>query len=141
MAGVVGAEVNEAALDLLVPHLKQVSPASGGPFGVARAPRPVLVRAVAAAFDDQQVRAGHDAVEIPGVVDNRGERAADFLDPGGDLLLAVGDAPLGEVPTALSSNRSRMFPPLEVPPPWSKADRYSRVTDSRRSSVMRRGPR
>src|SRR6516164_1732494 len=43
---------------------------------------------------------------------------------------------LGKYTVALSSNRSRMFPPLEVTPPWSKADRYSRATDLRCSSVM-----
>ena len=64
LAGVVGVEIDEAALDLPVADLEHVAPAAGAPFRHAGAPRPVLVLAMAGAFADDDVAAGEDPVEV-----------------------------------------------------------------------------
>ncbi len=61
-AGVVGVEVDEAALDLEVPDLEHVALAARRPIGDIGSPRTVPVLAVARAFGDQGVRAREDPV-------------------------------------------------------------------------------
>src|SRR3954453_2914194 len=97
LAGVVGIEVDEAALDLEVADLEYVAPASRGPVRHAGAPRAVAGLAVARALRDDRVGAGEDPVEVGVVVADRLQRRADVAEQLSDLLLAVGEAPLGEV--------------------------------------------
>src|SRR3954468_18661857 len=119
LAGVVGIEVDEAALDLEVADLEYVAPASRGPVRHAGAPRAVAVLAVARALRDDRVGAGEDPVEVGVVMADRLQRRADVAEQLPDLLLAVGEAPLGEVDCASSAKRSRMLSPVEVTPPLS----------------------
>src|SRR3954471_21486941 len=95
-AGVVRVEVDEAALDQEVPDLEDVAPAARTPFGHAGPPGAVLVLAVTGALDDDQVGAGEEPGELAVVVLDRLERAADVGEQLADLLLAGGQAPLGE---------------------------------------------
>src|ERR1700760_4339705 len=64
LAGVVGVEVDEAALDLPVADLEDVAPATRAPFRHAGAPRAVLVLAVAGALAHHGVGPGEDPVEV-----------------------------------------------------------------------------
>src|SRR4051812_28739679 len=50
--------------------------------------------------------------------------------------LPVATPHLGNITWASAANRSRMLPPVDVVPAWSKALRYSRATDLRCSSVI-----
>src|SRR4051812_29052952 len=95
LAGVVGVEVDEAALDEEVTDLEDVAPAARTPFGYAGPPGAVLVLAVAGALGDDQVGAGEDPGELAVVVLNGLQRAADVGEQLADLL-AGGQAPLGE---------------------------------------------
>src|SRR5262245_34143337 len=97
LAGVVGVEVDEAALDLPVADLEHVAPAAGAVLGVPGPPGPVLVLAVAGPLHGQHVAAGEDPVELVVVVLDGLEGAADVAEHLADLLPAVGNAPLGEV--------------------------------------------
>src|SRR3954470_7972592 len=97
LAGVVGVEVDEAALDEEVADLEHVAPASGAPVRHAGPPRAVLVLAVAGALGDDRVAAGEDPVERGVVVLDRLEGAADVAEQLADFGLALGDSPLREV--------------------------------------------
>src|ERR1700733_291149 len=97
LAGVVRVEVNEAPLDQPVTDLKDVAPAASARFGDSRAPRTVLMLAVARALDDQQITAGEDPVEMRVVVSDRLERPAHIAEHLADLHLASREPPLREV--------------------------------------------
>src|ERR1700729_4073226 len=71
LAGVVGVQVDEAALDLPVADLEHVAPPARAPVGDAGAPGPVLVLAVAGALAHDGVRAREDPVEVGVVVADR----------------------------------------------------------------------
>src|SRR4029453_16722232 len=94
---VVGVEIDEHALDQEVADLEHVAPAARAPVGDARAPGAVLVLAVAGALAHQHVRAGEDPVELGVMVLDPLESGPDVAEQLADLLLARGDAPLGEV--------------------------------------------
>src|SRR5580700_11513036 len=96
-AGVVRVEVNEAPLDQPVTDLKDIAPTAGARFGDSRAPRTVLMLAVARALDDQQITAGEDPVEMRVVVSDRLERPAHVAEHLADLRLAGRESPLREV--------------------------------------------
>src|SRR6266436_3505844 len=94
--GVVGVQVNEAPLDQKVPDLEDVAPPASAPFRHAGPPGPVLVLPVAGALHDENVRAGEDVGEFGVVVLDGRHRAPDVGEQLTDLLLAGGQAPLGE---------------------------------------------
>jgi hypothetical protein len=64
------------------------------------------------------------------VVTDGHDRGADFGEQLTDLLLAVGQPPLGEVDLRIVGEE------VELTPPLSKALRYSSATDLRCSSVI-----
>src|SRR6266516_6263914 len=97
VAGVVGVEVDEAALDLPVADLEDVAPATRSPFGGAGAPGAVGVLAVAGALAGEGVAAGEDPVEVRVVVGDRLDGAADLGEQPADLVLAGRQAPFREV--------------------------------------------
>src|SRR3954469_3061056 len=96
VAGVVGVQVDEAALDEEVPDLEDVAPPARAPLGHAGPPRAILVLTVTGALDDDQVRAGEEPGELAVVVLDRLQRASDIGEQSADVLLAGGQAPLGE---------------------------------------------
>src|SRR6185503_7894708 len=91
-AGVVGIQVDEAALDLPVTDLEHVAPPAGAGLGHPGAPRAVAVLAVAGALADDHV-AGDHPVEVGVVVGDRLECAADVAEEPADLVAAVGASP------------------------------------------------
>src|SRR5262249_28176728 len=97
LAGVVGVEIDEAALDLPVADLEDVAPAAGTPFRHAGAPWPIAMLASAGAFADHQIAAGEDPVEVRVIVADRLQGAADVAEQLADLVLAAGDAPFREI--------------------------------------------
>src|SRR3954454_6005122 len=95
-SGVVGVEVDEAALDLEVADLEDVAPAPGAPLRYARAPRPVLVLTVGGPLGDDRGAPGEDPVEVRVVVPDGLELRADVAEHLPDVLAPVGDPPLRE---------------------------------------------
>src|SRR5947209_7898789 len=93
---VVRIQVDEAPLDQPVADLEHVAPPARRPFRHPGPPRAVPVPAVAGALAHHHVARDHP-VEMGVVVDNRGERGAHVAEHLADGLLAVGQAPLGEV--------------------------------------------
>src|ERR1700733_2317510 len=96
LAGVVGIQVDEAALDLPVADLEHVAPPPGAPLRHASAPGAILVLAVAGPLTDHDVAAREDPVEGRVVVADRPQRRADVAEHPADLLPAAGQPPLGE---------------------------------------------
>src|SRR5215467_12144201 len=74
LAGIVGIEIDEAALDLPVADLEHVAPA---PAPCSGAPWTVAMLAVACPFARQDVAATEDPIEVGVVVHDRFERAAE----------------------------------------------------------------
>src|SRR5580765_4836854 len=96
-AGIVGIEVDEAAMDLPIADLEHVAPAAGAPLGNARTPGAVVVLAVARAFADQDVAAREHPVEVREVVLDRLQRGAHIAEQLADPVAASGHAPLRKV--------------------------------------------
>src|SRR5262245_43664000 len=85
--GVVGIEIDEAALNQEVTYFEDVTPASGVRNPGAPGAFPVLARA--RAFDGEDIGAGHDPVEGRVVVEDVRDAAAEVGKELKDLLLAV----------------------------------------------------
>src|ERR1700675_2683717 len=85
-AGIVGVEIDEAALDLPIANLEHVAPAPGAVLGDAGAPLAVLVLAVAGAFADHEITAGKDPVEVRVMMLDRFDGAADIAEQFADLV-------------------------------------------------------
>src|SRR5205807_922161 len=71
LAGVVGIEVDEAAVDLPVADLEHVTPPPCAPLGHPGTPRPVAMLAVAGPLAHDHVAAREDPVEVRVVVTDR----------------------------------------------------------------------
>src|SRR5882672_48811 len=97
LAGVIGVEIDEAALDQPVANLEHVAPAPRAPRGHIGAPRAVAMFAVARALADDKIGAGEHPVEIRVVVRDRLQCGADVAEQLADLLPAGGDAPFREI--------------------------------------------
>src|SRR5215213_519607 len=96
-AGVVGVQVDKAALYLEVADLENIAPPARGPLGITGPPWTVPVLTEARAFDGQRVCAREDPVKRGIVVGDTLDRSADIAEELADLLLAVGQTPLRKV--------------------------------------------
>src|SRR5215216_2710306 len=96
-AGVVGIQVDKAPLYLKVADLEDVAPPARGPLRFTGPPWTVPVLPEAGTFDGQRICTREDPVERRIVVGDGMDRLPDIAEELADLLLAVGQTPLGKV--------------------------------------------
>jgi hypothetical protein len=97
LSGIVWIEVDEAAVNQPVADLEHIAPAAGAPLGIAGAPGPVRVLAVARSLAHDLIAAGEDPVEFGIMVRDGFDGGAHVAEEFSDLFLTPGHAPLREV--------------------------------------------